>query len=96
MATYTEIKTALDEIAERSTLNMNRRDQARNTLLQAQQDLLAMQSNYSAVITSLNAQAAANPDDAAWQAAKAEKDQMVSDFQALKAEIDALITAIGG
>ena len=70
------------------------RDQAKAVLAQAQADLLAMQSAYSTIISDLNAAAAANPGDAAWQAAKAEKDQMVADFQALKTEIDALVTAI--
>lgn len=94
MATFTETKMALDEIAERTTQSMKRRDQAKAMLTTAQSDLVAMQSAYTTIISELNAAAAANPGDAAWQGAKAEKDQMVADFQALKTEIDALVTAV--
>lgn len=93
--TYTEIKTALDEIAQRSTQNSKRVSQARATLQQAQADLVAMQTAYATVVSGLNAAATANPSNAAWQAAKAEKDQLVADFQALKATVDALVTAVG-
>ena len=92
--TYTEIKTALDEIAQRSTQNSKRVAQAKATLTQAQSDLVAMQTVYSAVVTDLNAAAIANPDNAAWQAAKAEIDQLVADFNTIKAEVDALVTAV--
>lgn len=92
--TYTEIKTALDEIAERATQNSKRVAQAKATLSAAQGDLAAMATVYATVVADLNAAATANPSNAAWQAAKAEKDQLVADFQALKATVDALVTAV--
>lgn len=91
---FTTVKTTLDEIAERSTANSKRVSQAKATLLQAQADLVSMASAYSTIMSEINTEAAANPADAAWQAAKAEKDQLVSDFQALKAEVDSLVTAV--
>jgi len=94
MTTYTEVKKTLDEIAERSTQNSKRVAQAKAMLQQAQTDLTAMQTAYGTIIADLNQVALDNPADPAWQAAKAEKDQMVADFQALKAEIDALVTAV--
>ena len=94
MSTYTEVKTALDEIAERSTQNSKRVAQAKAMLGQAQTDLAAMSTAYGAIVADLNQAATDNPDNPAWQAAKAEKDQLVADFQALKTEVDALVTAV--
>lgn len=93
MATYTETKTTLDEIATRTTANIKRDQAAYNQLLTAQADLAAMVSAYSGFGSQLDIDAAANPSDPAWQAAKAEKDQMITDFQAEKTRIDALIVA---
>jgi len=95
MATYTEVKQALDEIAGRTTQNSKRVAQAKAQLQQAQTDLAAMQTAYNTIVADLNQAAIDNPDNPAWQAAKAEKDQMVSDFQTLKATVDALVTAVG-
>lgn len=94
MATYTTTKSTLDEIAARSETNRKRLEQAKALIGQAVTDLAAMGTNYSAFVTQLNTDAAANPNDDAWQTAKAEKDQMVSDFQALKTEAEALQTAV--
>jgi hypothetical protein len=95
MSTYTEVKTVLDEIAQRTTQNSKRVAQAKAALTQAQADLAAMPGAYGAIITALDNAATANPDNAAWQASKAEKDQMVADFNSLKAEVDALVIAVG-
>lgn len=94
MATYTTTKATLDEIAQRSEQNRKRLEQARATIAAAVSDLTAMQSAYSGFATQLNTDAAANPANDAWQVAKAEKDQLVADFQALKNEADALNTAV--
>lgn len=95
MATYTETKATLDEIARRTTANKKRRVNYRNDATTTQSDLAAMQTAYTTILNELDTQAAANPDDAAWQTAAAEKAQMVSDFQALKALVDADVTALG-
>jgi len=94
MATYTEVKQALDEIAERTVRNQQRTTQATDLLVQVQTDLQTMTTAYTTLISELNAEALANPDDMAWQTAKAEKDRLVADFQAFKTTVDALVTAI--
>jgi t-SNARE complex subunit (syntaxin) len=94
MATFTEAKTALDEIAERSTRNKQRVDQAKALLSQVQTDLSTMATAYTAIIADIDAAAVANPTNAAWETAKAEKDQLVADFLALQTEVDALVTAV--
>lgn len=93
MATFTETKATLDEIAVRSEANRKRLENARTQIAQAEADLLAMQTAYSAFATQLDADAAANPADDAWQTALAEKDQMQSDFIALKNRSTALLAA---
>lgn len=94
MATYTEVKAGLDEIAQRTQQNAQRVAQARSQLAAAQGDLAAMPGAYGSLVTEINAGGTANPDNPAWQTAVAEKDELVSDFQALKAEVDALVTAV--
>ncbi len=93
--TFTEAKAALDEIAERITNSRKRRDQARITLGAAQSELAGLASAYSQFITDLNAAATADTWPLA-DAQKAELDQLTADFQALKSEVDAQITAFDG
>ena len=96
MATYTETKATLDEIAQRSESNRKRLEQAKGQVAAALSDLSGMAAAYGAFITQLNADAAANPTDDAWKLAKSEKNQLVSDFQALDARAEAMNTAITG
>ena len=96
MATYTETKATLDEIANRSEANRKRLEQAKAQIATALADLTAMAAAYNAFVTQLNSDAAANPADDAWQTALAEKNQMVSDFQSLKTRAQAIDTAISG
>lgn len=92
--TYTEIKSSLDEIATRSEQNRKRLEQAKALINAADSDLGAMASDYSSIITDLEAGLAAAPSDPAWQAAKAEKDLMVGDFQNLKTRAANLKAAV--
>lgn len=94
--TYSEITTALDEIRARIASNRSRLASARATVLQAETDLTAMNAAYSQYVTDLNTMVTANPDDAAVQAAKADKDRLVSDFQALKTKATNIKNAIDG
>lgn len=96
MATFTETKATLDEIAQRSEANRKRIEQAKGQITQALSDLNSMNTAYSAFVTQLNADAAANPSDAAWINALAEKNELVSDFQALKTRAESIDTAITG
>lgn len=93
--TYSESKTSLDEIAARIARNRSRIGQARSLLTTARSDTGAMPADYGGVATDINAAAAANPGNEAWQMALAEKNLLVADFQALKTELDALVTALG-
>lgn len=96
MATYTETKATLDDIATRSESNRKRLEQARTLIAQADADLAAMPGVYSGFASQLDADAAANSGDAAWQTALAEKDAMVADFQALRSRATALLAAYDG
>lgn len=96
MATFTETKATLDDISSRSESNRKRLEQAKSLIDAATGDLLAMQSAYSGFVSQLNTDAAANTTDEAWINAKAEKDQIVSDFQALKSRADTLVSAVSG
>lgn len=94
--TYTQAKATLDEISTRSEANRKRLEQARQLIVTAESDLAAMATAYGTFVTDLDAAAAANPSDPAWQAAKAEKDLMVVDFNTIKTRATALKTAYDG
>jgi len=96
MATFTETKATLDEIATRSEANRKRLEQAKILIATALSDLGVMNTAYSPFVTQLNIDAAANPADQAWINAKAEKDQMVSDFTALQTRANSMNTAVSG
>lgn len=91
--TYTQAKATLDEIAERINATRRRMDQARAQYGAAQLELGGLAAAYGPFIADLNAAALADSWPQA-DAQKAEKDQMVTDFQALKATVDGIITAI--
>lgn len=91
--TYTTSKRPLDLIAAKVDTAGNRLAQARDLIAQAESELAALGSTYSGFVTELDAAAVANPSDPAWQAAKAEKDLMVSDFNSMKARATNLKTA---
>jgi len=92
--TFTETKATLDDIAARSEANRKRLEQAKALISTAEADLSAMSTAYGAFAAQLNTDAAANSGDTAWQTALAEKDQMVSDFQSLKASATSLVAAV--
>lgn len=92
---YSDCDAALREIADQNVANKNRLASAKATVVTADTELGGMASKYGTVITTINTAAAANPGNAAYQAMKAKADQLVADYQALKAEAAALRTAIG-
>ena len=94
MATYTTTKATLDEIAARSEQARKRLEQARATVDAVVVELGAMGSAYTAFIAQLDADATANSGNQAWQIAKAEKDQLVADFMALRTTALAMQTAL--
>jgi hypothetical protein len=93
MATYTQTKATLDEIAVKSETQRKSLVNARSAVASVEAALQTMQNQYSAFIAEVEADALANPADPAWQAAKAEKDRLVADFLAVQAKAQAIITA---
>jgi hypothetical protein len=94
--TFTEAKKLLDEIAERTTRNINRADNLAVTAQRVVDDLAAMQAEYTDPVNAiLNATPDAQ-DEAAWSAAKSEATALVGDFIRLQARAAALKTAIDG
>lgn len=91
--TYTQAKATLDEIANRSENNRKTLARARDLIASTSSDLSLMLTAYGAFVTELEATAAANPTNPAWQGADAELDQMVVDFNALRARAEALLLA---
>lgn len=93
--TYTQAKATLDDIAQRVNAARKRAEGAYAAYTVAQAELAGLQGAYATFIADLDAAAAGT----AWPQAvaqKAEKDQMITDFQALKTNIDATIVAIDG
>lgn len=95
-STFSQIKTALDEIAQRINNNRNRLNQAGAAITTAESDLDAMTATYSTIISDLTTAATNNPNDAAIKAAKAEADLLVAEFAALKSTATAKKNAFNG
>ena len=94
MATFSTIKTALDEISQRIQQADKRLTRAETEIGVAESDLAGLAGTYSLMITAIDDAATANPDDAAWQTAKAEKDLLVTEFQVLKTRATAMKNAL--
>lgn len=92
--TYTQSKAILDDIAQRSEQNRKTLEQARELISQAGADLSFMASYYGPFVAELDLEALNNPDNSAWQNAKAEKDQMVVDFNNISTRATALLAAV--
>ena len=93
MATYSQIKNVLDEIASKNARNRRYIESAKTQLTTAKTNLSAMVSDYSAIVSDINQAAIDNPSDEAYLLAKSEKDKLVADFQNLKTYAEALIVA---
>lgn len=95
MTTYTERKTAINRMAEDIMRAVSKSASGNVNILQSFDILDAMPTTHGTVISEIDADAAANPSDAAVQAQKTEKDKIVGDFQAAKADVQAKKTALG-
>lgn len=71
---------ALDQIGQDATTYFNNGDRAIEQIVQAANNLAAMQTAWGPAIAFIDAQAAANPSDEQWAALKARKDKMVANF----------------
>jgi len=96
MATFSEMKYALDEIARKNARAREILANGRTQIVRAQTDLGEMTSDYSGIVSDINQAAVDNPTDTAYTVLKAEKDKLVADFQDLKTYADALVTAYDG
>lgn len=96
MATFSEMKTALDEISASITRNRKLMTQCESNAIVAETALTQLQTDYSAMVTEINDFLTANPNDEAAKTLKAEKDLLVAEFLALKTAATALKTAIQG
>lgn len=94
MATFAELKTAIDNIAGRMAQNTVRINTGRDQVNAAVIDLTAMGTAYTAILADVEAGAAANPANAAWDTLKAEKDILVAEFGTQKTEAEALKAAM--
>ncbi len=93
MATFSQIKAVLDEIATKNARQRRYLENARASLVTAQTNLAGMPSEYSAIVADIDQAAIDNPTDEAYLLAKSEKDKLAADFQNLKTYADALIVA---
>jgi len=93
MATFSQIKSGLDEIAAKNERNRTIIESSRSSLGVAQTNLSKMLTDYSQLVADINQTAIDNPTDDAYRLAKSEKDKLVADFQALKTYVDSLIVA---
>jgi len=90
--TYTSAKSALNEIAGHVTSDQKQLLRARTQITAAKVSLDGIQSKYADVITWIDDQATANPEVDLWVELKAEKDQMATDFVALKGTAQSMET----
>ena len=91
---FAGLKVRLANVAQDIDSQRQRFDQAKAAIVACNTTLGAMPTTYGAVIADVDAGAAANPADVAWQNAKAEKDLFVLNFQALKATVQAAVDAL--
>ena len=96
MASYSEVKYALDTIAKRNQDNLAKIQRAELMYDRTLIDLNSMAGEFAAIVSDIDDLATANPTVAAYTDAKSEKDLLVSDFQALKTRVTALLAAIDG
>jgi uncharacterized protein involved in exopolysaccharide biosynthesis len=90
MATYTEVKRSLDDIAQ--IINTERQSfaSAKARIQTGSANLNAITTQYADVITTIDAYTGT---DAAETLAQAEKAKLAAEFTELKGEIDALIAS---
>ena len=92
--TFTEASAALDEIAGETTGHKGNKERLIADLHHVQVNVTAMGPTWTAAVSYIDQEAAANPGDDDWQRLKSVKDKMVADFIAEKAAVDDLIAAI--
>jgi hypothetical protein len=84
--TYAQVTAATDEIAVIINSNRKRLAQAKQDIDVADAELGGLGAAYGSVGTAINTAVSAHPTNAAYLALDAAWDELVSEFQALKAE----------
>ena len=93
MATYSQIKNGLDEIASKIEQARSYINNGRTSLVRAQTDLGNMPSKWSALLGEIDQAVTDNPGDAVFETAQAKKTKLIANFQDLKAYADSLVVA---
>lgn len=93
---YSEIKNGLAQLAVDIAAERNRINSGKGQIIMADNNLAGFTAKYTALNTGIAAYLTANPTDASALLANAERLKMAAEFQALKTESAALVTAIGG
>lgn len=98
--TYFTSEDALNHVARSMADNGARLENLRRGATQIQSEIknafLAAPTGWNGLFAYIDQQAAALPNDTTWSALKARKDKLVSDFRALEARTDNIVTAIAG
>jgi hypothetical protein len=92
--TYSQIKTGLDEISGRIVSNRNQLASAKAQIATAEGALGGMAVQYTPLVQAVDQALAAEPENPALAAAKAEKDKLVAEFLALQAVATSMKTAL--
>ena len=95
MATYSEKKAALDDIAGMTVHYQKIMAEGFDKFTTAMNGLGAMQSDYAAIVAEITADAAAAPDDDVLRLMAEEKNKLVADFMDAKNKAIAIRDAMG-
>ena len=95
---YTRAEAALNEVTEDASTIVAQHERAVEQLVDLHSRLTKMSqtapNGWAGLIGFINDQVAANPGDAAWLVLKGRADKIVADFQARKAQYQAINAAI--
>ncbi len=81
---------ALNQISIDATQFFTNSDRAIEQIVTSASSLSGMPAAWAAAVTFIDGEATANPGDADWQAIKARKDKMVTDFIAMRNIVQAV------
>lgn len=94
--TYTQLTGIKNRILRDLEAQQNNIENTKAQFITIESTLVNMQTTYAGWAKEVNTLAAANPNDAAIQALKAERDLLVAEFQASKDDAIALKNAVAG
>jgi len=97
---FLRAKNAMNRISDEVSGRITRAEAAMATIQTVSDELNTMGSAFPngwlETVQYIDTQAAANPDDTAWQDLKAEKDKLVADYQAAHARFQTVANTING